>query len=290
MPGLTDAERASIQSAVARLGSGDPIVLVVASDAFARYLDNWLWHMDALGIDRIVIVAMDDVLAKRLTSVRFPVARVGFDGSEKGFWLSRAFIWSFLVDHGTAFIHSDVDAVWLRNPIPDYSNPGCDLMMSQGVAHPVDVHEKWGFVLCTGFFWAWPAPATRLLFKALVNPTSGILRSDDQAVLNRLLAAVGTVWMTAGTSTYESRLGNYPFICFHEPLLGFSSTLGLRLTMLPHALFPRVQPGVANPMVRHVMRDSDPEQRINRMREAGCWRVDAWPYGYAFPLPRDTRS
>ena len=54
-----------------------------------------------------------------------------------------------LIACGIDFVHSDADAVWLRDPIPEYFGPGetADLVASQGTRHPPDVFGRWGFVL-----------------------------------------------------------------------------------------------------------------------------------------------
>lgn len=282
--GLNETTKRSIAAAIMGLGPGGPIPVVVASNDYAQLLDNWLCHMSILGIERFLIVVMDDDLAGRLKGAHLSVARGEFDGSAADFWLQRARIWAYLVAEGVEFIHSDIDAVWLRDPVPEYADAKFDLLVSQGTIHPDDVLTAWGFVLCTGFFWARPTPASRRLFHALVMSAETIMKSDDQATLNRLLLSSGTIWTAGAAEAYNLQVRGGSFTCFREPVAGFCASLGLRLLLLPHDLFPRLQPGAPNAMVRHVLRNESPEQRISLMREAGCWQLDAHPRGFAIPL------
>ncbi len=277
-----EATKRDILAAVARLGPGGPVVIVVVSSGYEQFLDNWLCHMDALDIRRLIVVAMDGALAARLAGTGFPVVRAGFDGSRADFWLQRARIWAFLAAEGVEFIHSDVDAIWLRDPVRQYSDAAFDLLITQGTIYPRPALAAWGFVLCTGFFWARATAASRRLFDAFVTPA--MLSSDDQAALNGLLIEAGTSWRTDGVGSYELRRRDHSFTCYREPIAGFCGALDLRLLLMPHHLFPRLQPGAPDAIVRHVLRDPSPELRIGLMRAAGCWRLDAYPDGFAIAV------
>jgi hypothetical protein len=274
---------ANILPAVASLGKGTPICLVVASNAYAELLDNWLLHMDALDICRIVVVTMDEALSQRLQGTELTVVQATFDGSEGDFWLQRAKIWLLLADAGVEFIHSDIDAVWLRDPIPDYTGDDFDILVSQGTLHPEDILAVWGFVVCTGFFWARPTPQMRILLRALVTPSNNILNSDDQAYLNRWLAEIGIEWQTDAKDSYNLICGDKIFRAYRDPIAGVCKSIDLKITLLPHHLFPRLQPGAADAIVRHVLRTGDPSQRLERMREAGCWQLDKYQTGFMIP-------
>jgi hypothetical protein len=279
--GIPEVTQSSIRTALSTLGPGRPVILVVASNDYSELFDNWLCHMDVLGIERILVIAMDEALGARLAASRWPVARGFFDGSAGDFWLQRARIWAFLADEGVEFIHSDVDAVWLRNPIPEFAAVACDLMFSQGTIHPTDVASQWRFVLCTGFFWARASPPARALLGSLARSVTEILASDDQASLNRHLMAAGTSWATDAVSSYMMDHQGHTFMAFREAVTGMCQSLELKLVLLPHHLFPRLQPGAENAMVRHVLRTGDKTARIDLMRAAGCWRLDAHPRGFA---------
>ena len=276
--GLSESTQRDIAAGLARLGAGGPVALAVASNEHAALLDNWLCHVHALGIGRTLVVAMDEPLAERLRGAPFPIARAGFDGTYPDFCFRRSCIWSWLADQGVEFIQSDTDAVWLRDPVSEYAGSAFDLLCSQGTLLPRTALAAWGFVLCTGFFWARATAAIRDLFRALLSVQTTI--RCDQSALNTLLLTSGTTWSTAGVASYQLEHRGHAFTCFRQPVAGCCDSLGLRLVLLPHHRFPRKQPGASDAIVRHVLRNDVKEQRIALMREAGCWRLDAHPGGF----------
>jgi hypothetical protein len=65
MDGLSETTTRDIRASLALVGPGGPIVLVAASNGHAELLDNWLCHVDSLGI-RTVTVAWTKPLQLRL--------------------------------------------------------------------------------------------------------------------------------------------------------------------------------------------------------------------------------
>ena len=232
---------------------------------------------------------MDDELQTRLRGLPYSVVKAEFDQSLSDLWVQRARVWAMLADEGVEFINCDSDAVWLRNPIPIYSDEEFDLLFSQATLHPRDVYGKWGFTLCCGFFWARPTLPTRRLFHALISPAEIVPGYDDQVALNRLLEREGTTWMTLGKERYNLFRDALPFDCFHEIVHGNCEKMNLKLGMLPHHLFPRLQPGAPEAIVRHVLQNRKDEERIDLMRAAGCWRLDEHPEGFVIRPRAETR-
>ncbi len=176
-----------IRAALDRLGPGEPIALAAVSGDHAHFLDNWLLFLDRLKIDRVMIVAMDEVMAARMRPGRFPVIRAGFDGTEADFWRQRLRVWRRLADAGVAFIQSDTDAIWLSDPRPMLAGLDGDLVFSQGTRLPEDTLEAWGFVLCCGFFLARPTPATIALFAEIgPGPLLRNLSAEARQVRRRM--------------------------------------------------------------------------------------------------------
>ncbi|MFI4949101.1 MAG: putative nucleotide-diphospho-sugar transferase [Alphaproteobacteria bacterium] len=283
-PALSDAARASLMEAVAQIGGTGPVPVVVISNAYADWLDNWMYYMEALGIGRFLVVATDAALAGRLARAGIPAARCDFAGSTLGFWLYRLLIWDCLIDRGIDIIQSDVDAIWFKNPIDKYFDESkYDLVWTQGTLHPRRILAHWGFILCTGLFWAKAGAGTRAFFAALRSRAAAILATTDQAVINQLLYDEGTTWNIAGAQSYPLDWQGHPFTGFEGVLEGHCPAFGLRLAMLPYRLFPRsVTPG-GGAYVKHLQfprppgEDRVPEERLAQMREAGCWILDQRP-------------
>ncbi len=253
---------------------------MAVSNNHAHMLDNWLCHMDALGLTQILIVALDGELAARVSTLPYACVRTAFDGSIADLWLQRARVWRMLAEAGVEFIACDSDADWLRDPAPAFRDTPFDLLFSQATLHPRDVYHDWGFTLCCGLFWARPGPGVEALFRALISPERVTPGFDDQAVLNQILRDAGVAWATEGIESYQLHRHQLPFNCYREVVAGYCAPFDLRLGMLPHHLFPRIQPGAPDAMVRHVLQNGVPEERIDLMRRAGVWRLDAYPNGY----------
>ena len=275
VPNLDALTESDLEMALSALGHSGPIVVVVSSSPHAYLLDNWLRHMDALGIRRIIVIAMDSAIATRLSQSGHSIVRAFFDGSMENFWLQRLRIFSLLARHDIEFIHSDTDAVWLANPIPKYAGNDFDLLFSQGTDMPHEALSAWGFVLCCGFFWARPTPATRKLFDAWINRSEA--QFDDQIALNRLLVDKGTKWERGSAASYPRKHRDVEFTCYTELIAGSCPSLGLRLGLFPHHAFPRLDTGGPHGFVRHILTAKEggtPDERIRLMRADGCWKAD----------------
>ena len=152
---------ADLRRAIAPLDRTRPVAVVAVSNNHAHMLDNWLCHMDALGLTQILIVALDGELAARVSTLPYACVRTAFDGSIADLWLQRARVWLMLAEAGVEFIACDSDAVWLRDPAPAFKDTPFDLLFSQATLHPRDVYRDWGFTLCCGLFGRGQVPASR---------------------------------------------------------------------------------------------------------------------------------
>jgi hypothetical protein len=97
-----------------------------------------------------------------------------------------------ILEEASAIIHSDSDAVWLRNPLPLLNRCQSDMVFSQGTAWPPDVHAKYGIVLCCGFFCIRKTDHTLSFISDLEKRAR--VDGDDQVSLNRILDESGNEW------------------------------------------------------------------------------------------------
>ena len=97
---------------------------------------------------------------------------------------SRLFL--HLARSGRDFVHSDADAVWLRDPRPWLArHGGYDLLISQGTVFPSEQYRRHGFVVCAGFFLCRANRRTVGYFEQ-VETHAG---ADDQQRMNQVLLA-----------------------------------------------------------------------------------------------------
>ncbi len=269
---LPASVRRALEAALAQTPvSAGPVPVTFATNGFWPLLDNWLRHAEAAGVTHRIVIAMDDALAVRLERAGIPAIRHGFDGTLGDLWCQRTLVFEWLAGRGVDFIHSDVDAVWLRDPRPFCrADPGFDLVFSQGINYPPEVWRAWGFVLCCGLFAVKASPATARFFSEVRRATAKV--QDDQVAVNILLHASGLSWRTAGAEghTLTNRHGQI-FTAFRETIEGVSESAGLRVGLLPHDRVPRLPILGSDALVRHPV---GPGDAVEKLRAVGCWLGD----------------
>ena len=88
------------------------------------------------------------------------------------------------LDGGDAVLFSDVDAIWLKDPVGDILRQDADIVF-QPASFPKAAKDRWGFAICTGFLFLRPCQATRQLAEAVIRRFDG----SDQRTLNHVLLA-----------------------------------------------------------------------------------------------------
>lgn len=96
----------------------------------------------------------------------------------------RTRLFLHLVRNGRDFIHSDADALWIRDPRPWLArHPAIDLLASQGIFWPVAQYLRHRFVLCAGFFVCRANRRTLAYFERV----EALRDWDDQVRMNLVL-------------------------------------------------------------------------------------------------------
>jgi len=269
---LPASVRHDLSRAVAMLApAGEALPIVFATDNFAPLLSNWLRHTKAAGVTGSLVVAMDQGLFDRLARAGIACVRHGYNGTFGDLWYQRTLVFEWLAAAGIDFIHSDADAVWLRDPRPlCFADAGFDLVFSQGINFPAETWRDWGFVLCCGLFAVRAKPATATFFAAVRAAATSV--KDDQVAVNILLQQSGLSWSEAGRNSYQlaSRQGQ-AFTCHRQMLSGFSAGFGLRVGLLPHHRVPRLPILGVDALVRHPVGPPDPVAKAALLRSVGCW-------------------
>eukprot|EP01060_Flectonema_neradi_P040308 TRINITY_DN912_c2_g1_i4.p2 TRINITY_DN912_c2_g1~~TRINITY_DN912_c2_g1_i4.p2 ORF type:complete len:188 (+),score=29.92 TRINITY_DN912_c2_g1_i4:863-1426(+) len=122
---------------------------------------------------------------------------------------------------------ADLDANFVRNPMPLLNSYEADLMAQRGT-FPETQSGKWGSALCMGFAY-WRSTLATKRFTASVNKQIA-KTGDDQVGVNEALDYAGVVWNNS-TEKLE-------FDTSTRPAFGLTNK-GLRVVLLPHNKFPR---------------------------------------------------
>ena len=126
---------------------------------------NWGTALSHLEIDNYLIFSIDEECHEFLefhgiNSTLHPIPdlpeKQARGGMTKRMGIERFYIIKSLLEEGRDIIYSDLDAVWIKNPLADCANFENDNMVASVVDHkgawPPKVSKVWGFTLCTGWF------------------------------------------------------------------------------------------------------------------------------------------
>ena len=133
------------------------IVVTFGNYAFMDFILTWVHHLTGLGLDNLLVGAMDTKLLRELYLRGVPVFDMGsrMDTEDAG-WGSPTFhkmgrekvlLINELLPFGYELLMCDTDMVWLKNPLPYLARyPDADLLTSSDQVIPTvtdDSLENW---------------------------------------------------------------------------------------------------------------------------------------------------
>lgn len=132
---------------------------------------------------------------------------------------------------GYTVLYSDVDAIWLKNPLVDLASTDADFLFQPG-SFPETTKELWGFSVCTGFFLMRPSPQT----VEFADSVHANFDGDDQRTLNAVLMKnYDFVWSSRPEGWEHCSLQDG----WTEPVLGYCRRTGLTAIALAHSFYQR---------------------------------------------------
>lgn len=161
------------------------------------------------------------------------------DHSLNSLWVHRMKVLFELLENEGDLIHSDADALWLKNPFNDIQQCNADVVFTQGTIWPPDVHLKQGFVLCCGFFYLSQNIRTLKFMNKVLSRLS--IEKDDQVAVNRVVAESLQSWNV--NQPYRIAFGNTHFIASHSIIRSQNLSIDgevLSMSILPHHKYPRL--------------------------------------------------
>ena len=138
-----------------------------------RYADvfmNWLAALHRLRLQNYCIFAIDPDTKAWLEARQVPTFGV-YIKRFAALWYVRLIVLRALAEVGVTFIHSDTDAIWLRDPLGAFFAPTQPALLkfSQGTVAPSQLQARWGFVVCGGLFYARASRFTRAYFQTVLE-------------------------------------------------------------------------------------------------------------------------
>lgn len=151
---------------------------------YKRIAHNWALHLKRHEIKDYIIYALDqeiyDYLCKNNINTELLSLNI-FEGQSWN-WIERLKFIYILLKKNINVLHSDLDAVWLHNPLSLIENE-YDIVSSTGT-FPEDVYNKVGFTLCMGWIYYKSSTIVKKLFESTLNAKTHD-NFDDQLEFNR---------------------------------------------------------------------------------------------------------
>ncbi|KAL1504988.1 hypothetical protein AB1Y20_008753 [Prymnesium parvum] len=266
---LTRAARAS--------ADGRTVALVFATSDFTELVLNWCAFALRAGVRWFVVVALDVPLHAALSSrgeghvLLLPrVRRAGAPPSKLAVIGERQRFGVRVLEAGLAVLHSDADALWLRDPTRLLG--GAELVAERVWGKPRSAVQAWGAAACTGFYFVRPAAVgIAQQVEAAIRrkqASSPGWQASDQYWLNLVLQQSGATWEARmpAMDDMQARIFN------HTPTRGVLVTPSgavLRLVMLAHPTVARACPVISPASVAMLARG----ERLTAPGKARLWQA-----------------
>lgn len=154
---------------------------------------NWVKHLEELSIDNYEVLCLDAESDQYLKSHGCH-SRILEEFNDD--WISgckhtmrRTFIFKKYLEEGYDIIHSDTDALWLKNPIPDLIEANNQDVIFSTVRHsyafPPEVREAFGFTCCMGWIFFRSNHKTINYLDKFLNTRE--IKGSDQKNFNQFL-------------------------------------------------------------------------------------------------------
>jgi len=154
---------------------------------------NWVKHLKALSIDNYEVLCLDSESDEYLKSHGCHSRLLDEFNDD---WITgckhtmrRIFIFKKYLEDGIDIIHSDTDALWLKNPIPDLIESNNQDIILSTVRHrgafPPEVREAFGFTCCMGWIFFRSNHKTINYLDRFLNTRE--IKGSDQKNFNQFL-------------------------------------------------------------------------------------------------------
>ena len=259
-----------IKSLASHSAGGETIALIFGTSDFEALLTNWACHAKRIGVRWFALVAMDAQLHASL--LRQPslrdhavllqniignvnITKLNVIGERQRFGLR-------VLEQGISVVHTDADALWLRDPTSLFD--GGDVVAERIWGKPLSVVKDWGAGICTGFYYLRSTPAVKKLARSVREEITRKRKkqpnwqASDQFFVNILLHRYGVKWegekmapMTDLATRFSDSTSN----------VGVARTPEggrIRLKMLPHRVVPRACPVLSSSELQKVRSEASP--------------------------------
>lgn len=152
---------------------------------YKRIAHNWALYLQRHKIENYTIYSLDQDIYDYLVENEINTELLPLDIFEEGAhlwdWRERLKFIFKLLNEGINVLHSDLDAIWLKNPLI-FIEKDYDIVASTGT-YPRNIYKKIGYTLCMGWIYYKSSTIVKQLFENILNKDIQV-KFDDQMEFN----------------------------------------------------------------------------------------------------------
>lgn len=241
------------------------IICAFADHRYKTLLAHWLRLVKLTGHRRVLVFCFDEETRECASQYGAISILTPFQGDWLGFMRHQMELVIQMLELGYCPLISDIDALWLKDPVPYTIAHKQDMVFSVGSIQPLSAHAAWGNVLCTGYFLLRPHGAVIKLMKEALRLMKSM---GDQPAINQLLIDRGLKFSLAQPYTISFR--NHDVVQCPETRIG--STQDISVALLPNKFIQRLNdPKHSDPYVIHPIAPKVEADKISLFRSLGLW-------------------
>lgn len=146
-------------------------IIAFGNKRYKRIAHNWALYLKFNGIKNYTIYSLDQDIYDYLVENEINTELLPLDIFEEGDhlwnWRERLKFIFKLLNEGINVLHSDLDAIWLKNPLI-FIEKYHDIVASTGT-FPKEIYEKLGYSLCMGWIYYKSSTIVKQLFSNILN-------------------------------------------------------------------------------------------------------------------------
>lgn len=146
-------------------------IIAFGDSKYKRIAHNWALYLHRHGIENYTIYSLDQDIYDYLVENEINTELLPLDifKGEAHLWSWRKRLKSIfkLLNEGINVLHSDLDAIWLKNPLI-FIEKDYDIVASTGT-FPQNIYEKIGHTLCMGWIYYKSSTIVKQLFENILN-------------------------------------------------------------------------------------------------------------------------
>lgn len=160
-------------------------IIAFGNSRYKRIAHNWALYLHRHGIENYTVYSLDqdiyDYLVKNKINTELLPLDIFKGGDHLWRWRKRLKFIFKLLNENINVLHSDLDAVWLKNPLI-FIEKDYDIVASTGT-FPQNIYEKIGYTLCMGWIYYKSSTIVKQLFENILNKDIQV-KFDDQIEFN----------------------------------------------------------------------------------------------------------